>query len=115
MTTATESWLAGLPAWLAFLTITAGLVAAWAGLQTAGHAITRWWRKAGEQTEQLARLDPPVPLPEYAARQHASLAALIDIADSRDCGCRYFDEAGDRYDWIPCERHIDQLIKDLLA
>ena len=56
-----------------------------------------------------------MPLPEYAARQHASLAALIDIADSRDCGCRYFDEAGDRYDWIPCERHIDQLIKDLLA
>lgn len=47
------------------------------------------------------------------ARYDMALAALA-IADD-GCGCRFWDNDGDRAKWQPCPEHEAQLLEDVFA
>ena len=52
-----------------------------------------------------------------ATRIRRARTAHPDLADPGaehiGCGCRYWDEEGDRCQWLPCANHLDLLYLDL--
>jgi hypothetical protein len=70
----------------------------------------RYRRAAGRRPRRAASLS------DHEKAGSARRAGNEDLADASrerlDCGCRWFSENGDRGEWIPCARHLEDWLKE---